>query len=48
MTDDTETLIQRWILRFCEMPILIDPELMRRVLADAEVKTREPRGRTDA
>ena len=47
MTDETGTLIQRWILRFCEIPVLIDPELMRRVLADAEVKTRETRGRTD-
>jgi hypothetical protein len=44
MTDDTEALVRRWILRFCEMPVLIDPELMRRVLADAEAKTQETGG----
>ena len=35
---DTETkaLVQRWILAFCETPVLIDPELMRRVLDGAE------------
>ena len=35
---DTETaaLVQRWILTFCETPVLIDAELMRRVLDDAE------------
>lgn len=35
---DTETgaLVQRWILAFCEAPVLIDPELMRRVLDDVE------------
>ncbi|WP_269515959.1 hypothetical protein [Brevundimonas subvibrioides] len=36
MTDskarDTEALIQQWIMAFCEMPVLIDPELMRVVL----------------
>lgn len=34
---DTETkaLVERWILAFCETPILIDPDLMRRVLDDA-------------
>ena len=41
MTDDTDALVRRWILRFCEIPILIDPELMRRVLADAEAKSAE-------
>ena len=44
MTDETEALVRRWILRFCEMPILIDPELMRRVLADAEAKPPETGG----
>ena len=39
---DTETraLVQRWIIAFCETPILIDVELMRRVLADVEGKSR--------
>ena len=32
MTEDTEALIQRWILAFCEMPIIVDPALMRLVL----------------
>lgn len=36
MSDDVETLTEQWILTFCEAPILIDPELMRRVLADYE------------
>lgn len=36
MDDETERLIQRWIIRFCEMPALVDPELMRAVLADLE------------
>lgn len=30
--DDTEALIQAWIVTFCEMPVLIDPDLMRAVL----------------
>lgn len=34
MDAETEGLIQQWILTFCETPILVDPELMRRVLAD--------------
>lgn len=41
---DTETraLVQRWIIAFCEAPVLIDAELMRRVLDDAEAaKARE-------
>ena len=29
---ETEGLVQRWILAFCEAPVLVDPELMRRVL----------------
>ena len=35
---DTETraLVQRWIIAFCETPVLIDKELMRRMLADVE------------
>ena len=30
------------IIRFCEAPILIDPELMRRVLDGAETPSEEP------
>ncbi len=41
MDDETETLVRRWILTFCEAPVLIDKELMRRVLADAEAKSAE-------
>jgi len=33
---ETRALVQRWIIAFCETPILIDKELMQRVLADAE------------
>lgn len=32
MTEDNEALIQRWIIAFCEMPIIVDPVLMRQVL----------------
>ena len=38
MNDETECLIQRWIIAFCEVPILIDVELMRAVLADVEAR----------
>ncbi|WGM30198.1 hypothetical protein KKHFBJBL_00414 [Brevundimonas sp. NIBR11] len=41
MDAETETLIQRWILAFCEAPPLIDKELMRAVLADMEGKTQD-------
>lgn len=36
MDSETRTLVQRWILAFCEAPVLIDAELMRRVLDDME------------
>lgn len=36
MDGDTEKLIERWIIAFCEPPPLVDVELMRRVLADHE------------
>jgi len=32
MTETTEALTQRWILAFCEAPVIEDPELMRLVL----------------
>ncbi|MDZ4363139.1 hypothetical protein [Brevundimonas sp.] len=38
MDDETKDLVDRWIRTFCEAPVLIDPELMRRVLADWEDK----------
>lgn len=42
MDTETEALIQRWIIAFCEIPALVDPELMRRVLADLEAERQEP------
>ncbi len=38
MEDETERLVERWILAFCEPPPLIDAELMRRMLADHDAK----------
>ncbi len=42
MDAETECLIQRWIIAFCETPVLVDAELMRIVLADVEARTEEP------
>ncbi|MDY6925344.1 MAG: hypothetical protein SWI22_15450 [Pseudomonadota bacterium] len=36
MDTETKALVQRWIVAFCEAPVLIDPELMRRVLDGLE------------
>ena len=36
MDTETKALVRRWILAFRETPVLIDPELMRRVLDSAE------------
>jgi hypothetical protein len=36
MDDETKDLVDRWIMAFCEAPVLLDAELMRRVLADWE------------
>jgi len=33
---ETRTLVQRWIIAFCEPPVLIDPDLMRQVLDEVE------------
>ncbi len=41
MTETTEALIQRWMIAFCEAPIIVDPELMRMVL-DGPKNDREP------
>lgn len=38
MDTETESLIQRWIIAFCEVPVLVDVELMRSVLADVEAR----------
>jgi len=35
---ETKVLVQRWIIAFSETPILIDAELMRRVLSDHEAR----------
>ncbi|MDO9586531.1 MAG: hypothetical protein Q8R45_08360 [Brevundimonas sp.] len=43
MDTETRALVQRWILAFCETPILIDPDLMRRVLDDAEPAGERPK-----
>ena len=40
MDSETSKLVQRWILAFCEAPVLIDAALMRRVLDDAETAKR--------
>lgn len=42
MNEDTDRLVERWILAFCEPPPLIDAELMRRMLAENDAK--EPTG----
>ena len=41
MDEETDALIQRWIITFCEMPPLVDKELMRAVLADMETNAQE-------
>ena len=38
MDRDTETLVQRWIVAFCEGPVLVDPELMRPLLAEHDAR----------
>lgn len=34
MDKETEMLVERWILTFCEMPPLLDVDLMRQVLEE--------------
>lgn len=41
MDIETKALVQRWILTFCEAPVLIDAELMQRVLDDAEAEVKD-------
>jgi hypothetical protein len=46
MDRETRALVERWIIAFCEPPVLIDAELMRRVLAEVEAPQR-PRNPDD-
>ena len=39
LDSETRSLVQRWIIAFCEAPVLIDPVLMRRVLEETEAAT---------
>jgi hypothetical protein len=34
MTNEERELLDRWILAFLEAPPIVDPELMRRLLAE--------------
>lgn len=34
MTDEADLVVQRWIIAFCEMPSLVDVELMKALLAE--------------
>ncbi len=42
MNDETRALVDRWIMAFCEAPILIDEALMRQVLEEHENRRDEP------
>ena len=41
MSEDTDRLVDRWILAFCEPPPLVDAELMRLVLAEHDARHAE-------
>lgn len=41
MDNETRALVQRWIIAFCEAPVLIDVELMRQVLNEVEARAGE-------
>lgn len=41
MDEETEALIQRWILAYCEMPVIVDPVLMRLILDGLDTTTLE-------
>lgn len=41
MTDEERSLMEQWILRFCEPPPVIDAELMSGVIAEHQA---EPQG----
>jgi len=36
LDSETRALVQRWIIAFCETPVLIDVDLMRQVLDEAD------------
>lgn len=36
MTKEERELVDRWIVTFCEVPPVIDAELMRRLIAEQE------------
>jgi len=38
LSSETAALVQRWIIAFCETPILIDPDLMQRVLTEHDAQ----------
>ena len=40
LDNETRALVRRWMTAFREAPVLIDPDLMRRVLADLEGSSR--------
>ncbi len=42
LDDETAELVQRWIVTFCEMPVIVDPELMRAVLDATPSQGNEP------
>lgn len=41
MDDEIERLTQRWIVAFCEIPIMIDASLMRTVLEEVEARSKD-------
>ncbi len=38
MTNEERDLVERWILTFCEAPVMIDAELMRRLIAEEQAR----------
>lgn len=40
MNDELTILTERWIVAFCETPVLLDAALMRTVLAETEERGR--------
>ena len=41
MDDEIERLTQRWIVAFCEIPIVIDAPLMKTVLEEVEARSKD-------
>jgi hypothetical protein len=39
LDEETEALVERWILAFCEAPPLVDVELMERILSEHEASS---------